>query len=311
MKKAWKSVLIGVSVVAAFVGGWVASGAIGGLMPPVNPILEQDPAKYGPDEMAALDASEKFWTAMEAADEAGMREVCAPNCTFVHIGMTCKLDDEIRFYTDGIFVPTKLFPCSYKQADKEIDATLKRLDTDYIDLLLLHQPYGDVKNAWQALERAFKDGKVRSIGVSNFEPKDLKKLLSYAAVKPALLQCECHPYHAMDEMRKELPIEAWHPLGHGDAGLLSEPVFGELGQKYGKTPAQIVLRWHIQKGNVVIPGSRNPAHIRENFEIFDFSLTDEEMQEIAKLDGKKKFFKMPAPMALAMPMMKMDFDAQK
>ena len=212
---------------------------------------------------------------------------------------------------EEIFLTTKLFPCSYKEADKEIDATMKRLDVEYIDLLLLHQPYGDVKNAWQALERAVRAGKVRSIGVSNFEPKDMKKLLSYAVVKPALLQCECHPYHAMDELRQEIQIEAWYPLGHGDAGLLNEPVFAELGKKYGKTPAQIVLRWHIQKGNIAIPGSKNPAHIRENFDIFDFSLTDAEMAEIAKLDGKKKFYKMPAAMALALPVMKMDFDAQK
>ena len=108
MKKVWKRVLIGVSVAAAFVGGWAASGAVGGLMPPVNPILEQDPSQYGEDENAVLDASEVFWTAMEEADEAGMREICDPGCTFVHIGMTCKLDEEIRFYTDGIFVPTKL-----------------------------------------------------------------------------------------------------------------------------------------------------------------------------------------------------------
>lgn len=249
-------------------------------------------------------------SAVLAALECGYRHIDTANAYMNEraCGRAMKRSGIAR---EEIFLTTKLFPCSYKQADKEIDATLKRLGTDYIDLLLLHQPYGDVKNAWQVLERAFKDGKVRSIGVSNFEPKDLTKLLSYATVKPALLQCECHPYHAMDDMRNELPIEAWYPLGHGDAGLLSEPVFGELGQKYGKTPAQIVLRWHIQKGNVVIPGSKNPAHIRENFEIFDFSLTDVEMAKIGALDGKKKFFKMPAPMALAMPMMKMDFDAQK
>ncbi len=212
---------------------------------------------------------------------------------------------------EEIFLTTKLFPCSYKEADQEIDATLKRLDVAYIDLLLLYQPYGDVKNAWQALERAVAAGKVRSIGLSNFEPKDLNKLQSYATVKPALLQCECHPYHTMDEMRTQMQIEAWYPLGHGDSGLLGEPVFAELGKKYGKTPAQIVLRWHIQKGNIVIPGSKKPQHIRENFDIFDFALTDAEMDVIAKLDGKKKFFKLPAPMALAMPLMKMDFDAQK
>lgn len=249
-------------------------------------------------------------SAVLAALECGYRHIDTANAYMNEraCGRAMKRSGVAR---EEIFLTTKLFPCSYKQADKEINATLKRLDTEYIDLLLLHQPYGDVKNAWQALERAVKDGKVRSIGVSNFEPKDLKKLLSYATVKPALLQCECHPYHAMDDMRKELPIEAWYPLGHGDSGLLNEPVFGELGQKYGKTQAQIILRWHIQKGNIVIPGSKNPDHIRENLEIFDFSLTAEEMAKIGALDGKKKFFKMPAPMALAMPMMKMDFDAQK
>ena len=108
MKKVWKNVLIGASVVAAFVGGWVASGAIAGLMPPVNPVLEQDPASYGEEELAVLDVSERFWTAMEQADEAGMRAAADPNCTFVHIGMTCKLDQEISFYIDGIFRPTKL-----------------------------------------------------------------------------------------------------------------------------------------------------------------------------------------------------------
>lgn len=212
---------------------------------------------------------------------------------------------------EEIFLTTKLFPCSYKEADQAIDATLKRLDVDYIDLMLLHQPYGDVKNAWQALERAVKAGKVRSIGVSNFEPKDMKKLLSYAVIRPALLQCECHPYHAMDDVRKDIPIEAWYPLGHGDAGLLNEPVFTELAEKYGKSNVQIVLRWHLQKGNIVIPGSKDPDHIRSNIDIFDFALTDEEMAKIGALDGRKKYFKMPAPMALAMPLMKMDFEAQK
>lgn len=212
---------------------------------------------------------------------------------------------------DEVYLTTKLFPCSYKEADRQIDATLKRLDVDHIDLMLLHQPYGDVKAAWQALERAVRAGKLRSIGISNFEPKDTKKLLSYAAIKPALLQCECHPYHAMDDVRKDIQIEAWYPLGHGDTGLLSEPVFAKLAERYGKTPVQIVLRWHIQKGNIAIPGSKNPDHIRSNMDIFDFSLTGEDMAQIAKLDGRKKFFKMPAPMALAMPMMKMDFEAQK
>lgn len=248
--------------------------------------------------------------AVLAALECGYRHIDTANAYLNEraCGRAMKKSGVAR---EEIFLTTKLFPCSYKQADQEIDATLKRLDVDYIDLLLLHQPYGDVKNAWQALERAVRDGKVRSIGVSNFEPKDLKKLLTYATIKPALLQCECHPYHAMEEMRKDIQIEAWYPLGHGDAGLLQEPVFGELGRKYGKSPAQIILRWHIQKGNIAIPGSQNPEHIRENLDIFDFALTEAEMAEIAKLDGRKKYFKMPAPMALALPMMKMDFEAQK
>lgn len=108
MKKFWKILLIVVLVIAAFVGGWIASGSISVMMPPIDPILDQDPASYGEDELAVLDASETFWTAMEAADEAGMRSVSDPNCTFVHIGMTCKLDEEIGFYTGGMFRPTKL-----------------------------------------------------------------------------------------------------------------------------------------------------------------------------------------------------------
>lgn len=134
MKIIWKRVLIGASIVAAFVGGWVASGAIGGLMPPVDPILDQDPAAYGPDELAVLDASEKFWTAMEAADEAGMRAVCDPGCTFVHIGMTCKLDDEIGFYTSGAFQPTELL-FHGKSVDIFGDTAVVITDCDYSLLL--------------------------------------------------------------------------------------------------------------------------------------------------------------------------------
>lgn len=115
---------------------------------------------------------------------------------------------------------------------------------------------------------------------------------------PALIQVEAHPYHAQDQLRERFAplgtkIESWYPLGHGDAGLLNEAIFKRLAVKYGKSPAQIIMRWHIQKGNVVFPGSQNPDHIRENIAIFDFALTDEEMAEIAQLDGRKKYYTTP------------------
>ena len=134
MKKVWKVILVVVLILAAFIGGWIASGSITSLMPPVDPVIDQDPASYGEDELAVLAASETFWTAMEAADEAGMRSVCDPGCTFVHIGMTCKLDQEIGFYTGGMFQPTELV-IHDQSVDLYGDTAVVITDCDYALLL--------------------------------------------------------------------------------------------------------------------------------------------------------------------------------
>lgn len=196
-----------------------------------------------------------------------------------------------------IWITSKLWPSEYgEQATAEgIDKMLKRLGTDYIDLLLLHQQFGDYIGAYKAMEKAVLDGKVRSIGLSNFESERLEEVLDAAVIKPAVLQVECHPYFPQEELKKRIAeagtvIECWYPLGHGDSGLMNEPVFTELAKKYNKTNAQIILRWHIQEGNIIFPKSTNPEHLRENIDIFDFALTEDEMAQIKKLDKGQRFF---------------------
>lgn len=198
-----------------------------------------------------------------------------------------------------IWITTKLWPSEYGEGKTSdaIDKMLKRLDTDYIDLLLLHQQFGDYIGAYKDMQKAVKDGRVKSIGLSNFESQRLEEVLDFANIYPSVLQVECHPYYQQNELKKRIEkygtvIESWYPIGHGDKGLINEPLFTKLGQKYGKTNVQIILRWHIQEGTIVFPRSTNPVHIKENFEIFDFELTEDEMNEIRKLDSGKRFFNM-------------------
>ena len=193
-----------------------------------------------------------------------------------------------------IFLETKLWPSFYEQEDA-VEKTLQRLDTDYIDLLLIHQPAGNYTAGYRLMEKAYKEGKVRAIGLSNFTKAQIQEILALCEVKPAILQTEIHPYSQEKEMKEFLTsqgmvIQAWYPLGHGDKTLLEEPLFAKLGRKYGKSSAQIILRWHLQDGNVVIPGSKNPEHIRANFDLFDFELTREEMAEIAALNKDKRYY---------------------
>lgn len=200
---------------------------------------------------------------------------------------------------EEIWITTKLWPSEYGEGktSQAIDKMLKRLDTDYIDLLLLHQQFGDYIGAYKDMQKAVKDGRVKSIGLSNFESERLEEVLAMAEIPPSVLQVECHPYYQQNELKKRIKkygtiIESWYPIGHGDKGLINEPLFTKLGQKYGKTNVQIILRWHIQEGTIVFPRSTNPVHIKENFEIFDFELTEDEMNEIRKLDSGKRFFNM-------------------
>ena len=195
---------------------------------------------------------------------------------------------------EEVFVSTKIWATLYEN-ENAVDDTLKRLDLDYVDLLFIHQPAGNYMAGYRMLEKAYKDGKAKSLGISNFEGEKLEKLLADSEIKPHVIQMEAHPYCTEKEIRDRLAeygtaTMGWYPLGHGDRGLVNEEVFTKLADKYRKSNAQIVLRWHTQMGFITIPGSKNPDHIRDNGDIFDFSLTEEEMAEIAKLDGTKKYY---------------------
>ena len=197
---------------------------------------------------------------------------------------------------EEIFLTSKLWhnECGEGITEKAIDRMLKRLDTTFLDLLLIHWPVGDYCGAWKDMEKAVEAGKVKSIGLSNFMGKYLEDILKIAKILPVVDQVECHPYAPCDDLRKELDkinckIEAWSPIGRADKNLLNEEVLVNLGKKYNKTAAQVILRWHIEKGNIIFPKSTNPVHIKENWEIFDFKLTDEEIKQIDRLPKKLLF----------------------
>ena len=195
---------------------------------------------------------------------------------------------------EEVFVSTKIWATLYEK-ESAVDDTLERLGLDYVDLLFIHQPAGNYMAGYRMLEKAYKDGKAKSLGISNFEGEKLEKLLADSEIKPHVIQMEAHPYCTEKEIRDRIAeygtvTMGWYPLGHGDRGLVNEEVFTKLADKYRKSNAQIVLRWHTQMGFITIPGSKNPDHIRDNGDIFDFSLSEDEMAEIAKLDGTKKYY---------------------
>ena len=193
-----------------------------------------------------------------------------------------------------VFISTKLWPSEYENPNA-VDETLERLGVDYVDLLFIHQPAGNWLAGYRQLEKAYKEGKAKAIGISNFEGEYIAELEQKWEIVPQFIQVEAHPYFTQKELRKTLDqygirLMSWYPLGHGDKSLMEEPIFAELGRKYGKTSAQIILRWHTQMGFVVIPGSKNVAHIKDNLDILDFTLTDDEMAEIAKLDKNERYY---------------------
>lgn len=195
---------------------------------------------------------------------------------------------------EDIFLETKIWPSFYMQEDA-VEKTLERLDTDYIDLLLIHQPSGNYVAGYRLMEKAYKEGKVKAIGLSNFTKEQIQEILDICEVKPTVLQTEVHPYFQELELKEfltkeDIKIQAWYPLGHGDVALLNDETIVELGKKYQKSTAQIILRWHIQAGNIVIPGSKNPEHIKANFDLFDFALTEDEMKKISGLDKNVRYY---------------------
>ena len=196
---------------------------------------------------------------------------------------------------EEIFVTSKLWITEYGQGRtySQIDKMLKRLDLEYIDLLLLHFPFRDYMGAYKDLEKAYEEGKVKSIGISNFEDKKLEELCDQAKIKPVVNQVELHPYFQQNDLRKRMEkyntkIEDWTHLVNAMTNIFKEELIVKLSEKYKKSPVQIILRWDIQRGIITIPKSEKPERIKENFEIFDFELTEDEVKQINELDGKQK-----------------------
>ena len=231
--------------------------------------------------------------AVESAIKSGVRLIDTAN-GYMNESGTGRGIKKSGVAREEIFLVTKLWPTVYEK-ETAIDETLARLGTDYIDLLFLHQPTANWREGYRKIEKAYKEGKVKAIGLSNFPEDLLKEAIETMDIKPHVVQVEAHPYFPQTELKAFLAetgmgLMAWYPLGHGDKNLVGEPVFAKLAAKYGKSNAQIILRWHVQSGNVVFPGSRNPEHIRDNFDIFDFALTGEEMAEVAKVDKGVRYY---------------------
>lgn len=196
-----------------------------------------------------------------------------------------------------IFLTTKVWieHYGYEQAKESVLQSMEKLKTDYIDLVLLHQPFADYYGAYRGLEDLYEEGKLRAIGVSNFYPDRLVDIASFARIKPMVNQIETHPLNQQIEAHEWLEKygvihEAWAPFGEGRGNMFTNPVLQKLGDKYNKTVAQVILRWQLQRGIVVIPKSTHKERMAQNLDVFDFTLTDEDMQDIAALDTKTSSF---------------------
>ncbi|MDE6029814.1 MAG: aldo/keto reductase [Clostridiales bacterium] len=215
---------------------------------------------------------------------------------------------------EDIFVSTKIWATEYLNPNA-VDETLARLGLDYIDLLFIHQPTEHYMDGYKMIEKAVKKGRVKSIGISNCEGKYLDNILANCEIKPQVMQAEAHPYFTQDELVKELDkhgivLMSWYPLGHGDAALINEPIFAELGKKYKKTSAQIILRGHLKMGFCVIPGTSKVNHVKDNFEILNFALTKEDMAEIAKLNKNKRYYYRTDEMLKSFAAMKPNYETK-
>lgn len=249
---------------------------------------------YGVFQMSSAEVHEH----LPQAIDLGFRHIDTANGYFNEVAV----GEEIAksgIPREEFFITTKLWPrdYEYEKCKHAIDASLRRLGTDYVDLMLFHQPYGAYTDGWRALEEALAVGKVRSIGLSNFPQKKYQQVLDVATVVPQVLQVEINPrcnQHVMKEWLADTGVvfEGWYPLGHGDAKLLEIPAIANAAEAHGKTPAQVCLRWSIQEGNVVFPKTLNPQHMRQNLDVFDFELTPEEMAAIDAIP-QKPYYEMP------------------
>ncbi len=274
-----KTTVAGVPMVKLNNGVWMPRFGLGTFLQPSNDVCRQSC-------LTALRAGYRHIdTAHAYYDEEGVGEAVR----------------ESGIPREEIWITSKLWPTEYGEGKtlKAIDEMLERMQLDYIDLLYVHQPVGDFVGAWKDMEKAVRMGKVRTLGISNFDANDevWDTILEEAEIKPAVLQIECHPYAQRLEMRKKaaaegIQVECWFPLGGAmsDGALLKDPVIMKIAEAHGKTPAQIILRWHIQEGLSVIPGASNPDYIKENIRIFDFALTDGEMEQMRSLNKEQRFF---------------------
>ena len=198
---------------------------------------------------------------------------------------------------EDIFLTTKVWieHYGYEETLASVKESMEKLQTNYLDLLLLHQPFADIYGAYRALEELYEAGKVKAIGISNFYPDRMIDIASFSKIKPMVNQVEVHPLHQQEEAKQwmnkyNIQIEAWAPFGEGRGDIFSNPVLAKIGEKYGKSVAQVILRWHIQRGVVVIQKTTHIERMKENFNVFDFTLSQEDMKLIADLDKKQSAF---------------------
>ena len=193
---------------------------------------------------------------------------------------------------EEIFIATKIWPTQYEDIDNQIEKMFKRFELEYIDLVLLHWPFGDYKKAYKALEKYVKNGRIKNIGLSNFYEKHLKDILEICEIKPVIDELECHPYRNLKDFKKNILdkenilLVAWTPVAKMDKDLVENKDLNEICKKYNKSLTQVILNWHLQHGNIAIPKSANPVHIKENYESYDFNLTKEEVETIDKIPPK-------------------------
>lgn len=236
-------------------------------------------------ERCVLDALETGYRSLDTAQSYFNEE---------QVGSAIKKSGVAR---EDIFLTTKVWIEHYGEdaARASVLELMKKLQTDYLDMVLLHQPFGDAYGAWRALEKLYEEGRIRAIGISNYYPDRMVEFAKFNRIRPMVNQIETHPHNQQAEAREwadkyNIQLEAWAPFGEGRGGQFEEPVLAEIGSTYGKSTAQVMLRWHIQRGTVVIPKSTHKERMEENFNVFDFALSDEDMKKIAGLDRAESSF---------------------